>query len=66
MAVPLVGPVDSVIHYEANKMHESNANDSHLRVEDSLSKRFEVDKWPASVTDSVSENNDNSKFGKHC
>ena len=72
MAVPRVGPVDSAIPYEANVMHESKVNDSHLRVEDNLSQRFEVDKRPASVTDfsltalSVSENNDNSKVGKHC
>ena len=42
MAVPLVGPVDSATPYEANIKHELNANDSHLRVEDNFSKRFEV------------------------
>ena len=62
MAVPRVGPVYSVIPYEANVMHESKVNDSHLRVEDNLSQRFEVDKQPALVTDSVSEKNDSSKF----
>ena len=64
MAVPIVSPVDSATPYEANIQLEFNAKDSHLRVEDNLSKRFEVDKRPALVTDSVSEKNDSSKFGK--
>ena len=42
MAVPLVGPVDSATPYEANIKHELNANDSHLRVEDSLSKDLKL------------------------
>ena len=64
MEVLTVSPVDSVTLYEANKQLEFNANNSHLRVEDNSSKRFEVDKRPALVTDSVSEKNDSSKFGK--
>ena len=64
MAVPTVSLVDSATPYEANIKHELNANDSHLRVEDNLSKGFEVDKRPALVTDSVSEKNDSSKYGK--
>ena len=66
MAVPIVSPVDSATPYEANIKHESNANESYLRVEDNLSTRFEVVKQPALVTDSVSEKNSNSKFGHHC
>ena len=33
-------------------------------MEDNLSTRFEVDKQPALVADSVSEKNNSSKFGK--
>ena len=65
MAVPRVGPVDSAIPYEANVMHESKVNDSHLMVEDNLSQIFEVDKRPALVTDLVSENNESSKLDNH-
>ena len=65
MTVPLVGLVDSATPYEAKIKHESIANNSHLRVEDNLSKIFEVHKRPALVTDSVSEKNDNSQVGQH-
>ena len=44
MAVPTVSPVDSATPYKAIVKHEFNAKDSHLRVEDNSSKRFEVDK----------------------
>ena len=64
MAVPIVRPVDSATPCEANIKHKLNAKDSHLRVEDNLSKRFEVNKRPALVTDSVSEKNESSKFGQ--
>ena len=64
MAVPIVSPVDSVTPYESNLKLEFNVKDSHLRVEDNLLTRFEVDKRPALVTDSVSEKNNSSKFGK--
>ena len=66
MAVPTVGPVDCATPYKVDLKHEFDTKDSHLRVEDNLSKRFEVDKRPALVTDSVSEKNDSSKYGKHC
>ena len=49
--MPLVGLVDSATPYEAKIIGESNANDSHLRVEDNLSKRFEVHKRLALVKD---------------
>ena len=64
--MPLVGLVDSVTPYEAKIIGESNANDSHLRVEDNLSKRFEVHKWLALVKDWVSEKKNNSQLGQHC
>ena len=44
VAVPLVGLVVSATPCEAKINGESNANSSHLRVEDKLSKRFEVHK----------------------
>ena len=61
MVVPIVSPVDSATPYEANIQLEFNAKDSHLRVEDNSSKRFEVNKQSALVADLVSEKNESSK-----
>ena len=60
MAVPIVSPVDSATPYEVNLKHEFNANNSHLRVEDNSSKRFEVNKRSALAADLVSEKNESS------
>ena len=61
MAVPTVSPVDCATPYKASIQLEFNANISHLRVEDNLSKRFAVNKRSALVSDLVSEKNESSK-----
>ena len=61
MAVPTVSPVDCATPYEAILKHEFDAKDSYLRLEDNLSKRFEVNKRSALVADLVSEKNKSFK-----
>ena len=61
VAVPTVSPVDCATPYEANNQLKFDANNSHLRVEDNLSKRFAVNKQSALVADLVSEKNKSSK-----
>ena len=61
MAMPTVSPVDCATPYEANNQLKFDVNNSHLRVEDNLSKRFAVNKRSALVADLVSEKNKSSK-----
>ena len=61
MAVPTVSPVDCATPYKASLKLEFDAKDSYLRVEDNLSKRFEVNKQSALLADLVSEKNKSSK-----